>query len=74
MTITSELTMIRASKQARKRIDRLASRLGSTKGGRWSRPTVIDQALDALEATLTPAQAVANLTQSSTAEKQEKNL
>lgn len=48
MNSTDDLTMIRASKKAAKRIDRLAPKLAARQGGRWSRPAVIDAALDAL--------------------------
>lgn len=52
MAKTDELTMIRATKQARRRIDRLAPRLEKLRGGAWSRPAVIDLALDLLEGQL----------------------
>lgn len=48
MNSTDELTMVRASKKAAKRMDRLAPKLAARNGGRWSRPAVIDAALDAL--------------------------
>ena len=58
MSTTDDLTMIRATKKAAKRIDRLAPKLAARQGGRWSRPAVIDAALDALseklDATETP--------------------
>jgi hypothetical protein len=49
MNSTDDLTMIRATKKAVKRIDRqLGPKLEATRGGRWSRPAVVDAALDAL--------------------------
>lgn len=57
MASSTETTLIRAKVATAKRIDRMAARLEKTKGGSWSRASVIEAAIDCLEADAAKAQA-----------------